>query len=89
MKRGSDIVKVIMGDKVWSCTRKMANNIISLGKAKYQKLNVNAIVAVEKGNMIVLQKDVYEDEEEFTKEIQNWALGGYYCHYNLKKNGGK
>lgn len=63
----------------------MALNIVLLAKEKYKKENVNAIVAVEKGKIFTLQKDVFEDTDAFVKAIQNWERGGYKCHYTTKK----
>ena len=76
---------MVIGNKVWEVTNKMASSVIELAKQKYAKENVNAIVAVEKDNTVSLQKDVFEDTDAFVKAITNWQSGGYKCYYNTKK----
>lgn len=80
MKDG-ELVKMIIGSKVWVVTRKMANTTINIAKQKYEKENVKAIVGVEKDNIISLQKDVYESTEAFEKAIYGWIHGGYKCYH--------
>ena len=83
--KDSEIVKVVIDKKVWEVTRKMANGIISMAKKKYSEENVNAVVAVEKGNIISLQKDVFDKTDAFVKAVANWERGGYKCYYTTKK----
>lgn len=85
MAKSKKMVKVIVGKKVWEVTHKMAMTMVDLGKQKYKKENVNAIVAVENGNIISLQNDVFDNTEAFVKAIANWEHGGYKCHYITKK----
>ena len=80
------IVKVVIGSKVWQMTRKMATATLSVAEAKYNQENVNAIYAVEKGDIISLQKDVFDDTEAFEKAVTNWQSGGYKCYYTTKKD---
>lgn len=80
MKDG-ELVKMVIGEKVWVVTRKMANATINIAKEKYRKANVNAIVGVEKDNIISLQKDVYESTEALDKATQEWNQGGYICYH--------
>lgn len=83
--KDGEVVKLIIGRKVWEVTRKMANATIALAKQKYMKENVNAIVAVEKDKVISLQKDVYEDGNDFRKAIEDWNKGGYICYHTTLK----
>ena len=85
MKKQNEIVKMVIGDKVWEVSRKMVNATIELAKQKYMKENVNAIVAVEKDGIIAMQKDVFDKTDAFVKEIQNWERGGYKCYFTTKK----
>ena len=85
MKKQNEIVRMVVGNKVWEVSRKMANATIELAKQKYMKENVNAIVAVEKDGIIAMQKDVFDKTDAFVKEIQNWERSGYKCYYNTKK----
>lgn len=83
--KDSDIIKMIVGKKVWQISRKMVKAVISMAKQKYSEMNVNAIMAVEKDNIVSLQKDVYEDTDAFVKAVANWERGGYKCYYTTKK----
>ena len=76
---------MVVGDKVWEVSRKMANVTIEIAKQKYRKENVNAIVAVEKDNIISLQKDVFDSTDALVKAVTNWERGGYKCYYETKK----
>lgn len=76
---------MVVGDKVWLVSRKMVNATIEIAKKKYEKENVNAIVAVEKNGIISLQKDVFKDTAAFVKAIQNWERGGFKCYYVTKE----
>lgn len=78
-------VKVIIGEKVWLMPRKMANATIQIAKQKYIKENVNAIVAIEKADMVIMRKDVFDNTDSFVKEITSWEHGGYKCYYVTKK----
>ena len=85
MKKQNEIVKMVVGNKVWEVSRKMANATIELAKQKYMKENVNAIVAVEKDGIISMQKDVFDKTDAFVKAVANWEHGGYKCYYISKK----
>ena len=85
MKKQNEIVKMVIGDKVWEVSRKMVNATIELAKQKYMKENVNAIVAVEKDGIISMQKDVFDNTDAFVKAVANWERGGYRCYYISKK----
>lgn len=85
MKKQNEIVRMVVGTKVWEVSRKMVNATIELAKQKYMKENVNAIVAVEKDGIIVMQKDVFDKTDAFVKAIQNWERGGYKCYFTTKK----
>lgn len=75
------IIKLIIGNKVWEVSQKMANATLEIAKQKYEKENVNAIYAVEKDNIISMQNDVYNETFEFNKAIENWTKSGYKCHF--------
>lgn len=85
MKKQNEIVRMVVGTKVWEVSRKMVNATIELAKQKYMKENVNAIVAVEKDGIIAMQKDVFDKTDAFVKAIQNWERGGYKCYFTTKK----
>lgn len=85
MKKQNEIVRMVVGAKVWEVSRKMVNATIELAKQKYMKENVNAIVAVEKDGIIAMQKDVFDKTDAFVKAIQNWERGGYKCYFTTKK----
>ena len=80
----NELVRVIIGHKVWEVSMRMAHQIIEVAKSKYKKENVNAIVAVEKDGIIEMQKDVFEDTEAFVEAVTNWERGGYKCYYTVK-----
>lgn len=82
---GSKEVNMIVGNKVWQVSKKMANATINMAKQKYEKQNVNAIVAVAKGNVVCLHKDVYETAEEMLAEVTKWINGQYSVYYVTKK----
>lgn len=85
MKKQNEIVRMVIGNKVWEVSRKMVNATIEMAKQKYMKENVNAIVAVEKDGIIALQKDVFDNTDSFVKAVTNWERGGYKCYYISKK----
>lgn len=86
------MVNLIVGNKAYIISEKMSNAAISLALNNYKSQNINAIVALKKDNdnMVVLKKDVYDDEESLDKAVKEWEHGGYKCYYNkVKVNGGK
>lgn len=92
VKGGQAMVKLIVGNKVYMVSEKMADATISLAINKYLGQNINAIVALKKGDMVVLKKDVYDDTESLDKAIKEWEHGGYECYHSkkiIKVNGGK
>lgn len=84
-EKDNDVVRMVIGKKVWEVSRKMAMTTIEIAKQKYKKQNVNAIVGVEKDSIISLQRDVYDDTAKFEKEIENWQKGGFKCYYTYKQ----
>lgn len=84
------LVRMIVGTKLWQCSRRMAMNTIELAKQKYKEENVNAIVAVEKNGTITLLKDVHKDTDSLIEEVTKWTKGKYKVYYvTTKQNGGK
>lgn len=83
--KGRQIINLIVGNKVYRTTRKMAMGVIDLAKEKFKDEGVNALVAVEKDDMINLRKDVFEDSQQLEKEIVTWIMAGYECHYYMNK----
>ena len=83
--KGDEIVTMIIGSKAYNCTKRMAIATIELAKQKYEKEDVNAIVAVEKDGIVSLQKDVYTNNFEMINQIAMWSRGGYIVHYTSKK----
>ena len=81
------LVKLIIEDKVYMQTQKMANAIVSLAKSKYESQNVNAIVALKKGDIIVLRKDVFDDIVSLDEAVKEGKQAGYTCYYNKAKGG--
>lgn len=79
------IVNVIIGDKGWQMTLKKAQCIINLAREKYEKENMNAIVAVQKDDVVSLMKDTFTGQDKFIKEILRWEKGGYKCFYTTTK----
>ena len=79
------MIKLIIGEKVWEVSSKMAKVIVGIAKENYMKENVNAIVAVETDGIITMQKDVFDNTDAFVKAVTNWERGGYKCHYISKK----
>ena len=79
------LVNMVVGEKLWRCTRRMAMETINLAKQKYKKENVNAIVAVEKNGLIALRKDICKDEDDLIEEVTNWKKGGYKVYYTISK----
>ena len=79
------MIKLIIGEKVWEVSSKMAKVIVGIAKENYIKENVNAIVAVEKDGIITMQKDVFDNTDAFVKAVTNWERGGYKCYYTSKK----
>ena len=79
------MVKMIVGNKTYITSEKMADETISLALNRYSCQNINAIVALKKDDMVVLRKDVYDDEESLDKAIKEWEHGGYECYYNKVK----
>lgn len=80
--RSGKMVSMVVDKKVWRVSYKMALGTINLAKEKYQ--GQNAIVAVEKDDTVVLQKDVYDSTNELIKAIEGWTKGGYKCYYVSK-----
>ena len=79
------MIKLIIGEKVWEVSSKMAKVIVGIAKENYMKENVNAIVAVEKDGIITMQKDVFDNTDAFVKAVTNWERSGYKCYYISKK----
>ena len=79
------MIKLIIGEKVWEVSSKMAKVIVGIAKENYIKENVNAIVAVEKDGIKNMQKDVFDNTDAFVKAVTNWERGGYKCYYTSKK----
>ena len=65
------MIKLIIGEKVWEVSSKMAKVIVGIAKENYIKENVNAIVAVEKDGIITMQKDVFDNTDAFVKAVTN------------------
>lgn len=80
------LFKLIVDKKCYAVSEKMAMATIKLAKEKYKKENINAIVAVQKDDMIVMQKDVFDKTDAFVKAVANWERGGYKCYYTTKKD---
>lgn len=85
--KNNAIVRVVIGDKVWTMSRKMALATLTVAKQKYEKAGVHAIVGVEKEGIISLLKDTYEDVSTFNEAVNNWKKSGYNCHYTNIKGG--
>ena len=81
MKKGS-IVNMVVGDKVWHVSHKLADKTIQLAKEKYEGSNV--IVAVEKDGIVTLMKDKFDTTKELIHAVEGWTKGGYKCHYTNK-----
>ena len=79
------MIKLIIGEKVWEVSSKMAKVIVGIARENYIKENVNAIVAVEKDGIITMQKDVFDNTDAFVKAVTNWERGGYKCYFTTKK----
>lgn len=84
-RKGNEMITLVIGSKAYNCTRKMAIATIELAKQKYEKEDVNAIVAVEKDGFISLLKDVYKNNEKLIEQVSLWSRGGYIVHYTVKK----
>lgn len=81
----SKLVTVVIGNKAYQMTKKMAKGIIEMAKQKYKTENVNAIVAVEKDGIISMQKDVYNSTDEMLEAVVKWTNGKYNTYYVTKK----
>lgn len=79
------MVKMIVGNKTYITSEKMSNATISLALNSYSHQNINAIVALKKDDVVVLRKDVYDDEESLDKAVKEWEHDGYKCYYNKVK----
>lgn len=84
-EKKNEVIKLLVGRKVYTVTRKMAMATISLAKDKYKKEGLTAIVAVEKDGLISLQKEIYKDNDKFEKGLNNWSKGGYKCYFTMKQ----
>lgn len=80
-----NLIKLIVDKKCYAVSEKMAMATINLAKEKYKKENINAIVAVQKNDMIVMQKEVHEHNDAFEKSIKDWETSGYKCYFTTKK----
>lgn len=79
------LINLVVGDKIYQLTEKMANATLSLAKDKFISQNVNSIYAVKKDNMVVLLKDVFRDTDAFEKAVTGWKQSGYTCYYTKRK----
>lgn len=79
-----ELVRVVIGDKVWQMSRKMAMGIIDTGKAKYKQQGQNAILGVEKDGIITLQNETFDSVQDFVKEVSNWEKGGFKCYFTTE-----
>lgn len=80
-----NLIKLIVDKKCYAVSEKMAMATIKLAKEKYKKENINAIVAVQKDDMIVMQKEVHEHRDAFEKAIKGWETSGYKVYYQRRK----
>jgi len=72
-----EVVKVIVGNKVWQVSTKMAYAMMALGKKKHVDKHELAIVGVKKGKIYTLRDDVFKTELELETKVSKWLLGGY------------
>ena len=80
-----NLIKLIVDKKCYAVSEKMAMATIKLAKEKYKKENINAIVAVQKDDMIVMQKEVHEHRAAFEKAVKDWETSGYKVYYVRRK----
>ena len=81
------LVNVIVGDKAWNVSSKIANEMINMAKKKLS--GNNAIVAVEHENTIIMLKYVYETEKELAKAKATWEGRGCKCYFTIKSKSKK
>ena len=80
------LVTVIVGNKAYQCSKKMALSIVDLAKQKYEKLNISAIVAVEKHDVFTLCREEFSSNDELNKEVCKWEEANFKCyHFESKK----
>ena len=71
------VVKVIVGKKVWEVSTKMAMAMMALGKKKHVDMEQHAIIGVKKGKIYTLRDDVFKTELELDTKVSKWVQGGY------------
>lgn len=86
-RKGAKLVKLVIVDKVYELTQNMAMATLNIAKDKYEKENVNAIVGVQKGDVLSLMRDVFDTTDALEKAVTNWEHGGYTCYYVKAKGG--
>lgn len=86
-RKGRKIIRMVIGDKVYELSQNMANATIGVAKDKYMKENVNAIVGVQKGDILSMMRDVFDTTDALEKAVKDWEHGGYTCYYVKAKGG--
>lgn len=75
------LIKLVVGNKVHIVSKKMAHATLALAINKYKSTKQNAIVGVQKGDMLVLLKDTFPTIAELYKAVSDWEDGGYKCYH--------
>jgi hypothetical protein len=54
--------------------------MINTAKENFKRKKANAIVALEKGNVIEMRKDVFKDKNELHKAVDEYKASGFIVH---------
>ena len=86
-RKGEHLVRLVLKDKVYEMSPRMAQATIEVAREKYMKENANAIVGVQKDDIISMMRDVFDTTAALEEAVTNWEHGGYTCYYVKAKGG--
>jgi hypothetical protein len=77
--------KIQINGSVYLTTGKMADTLIHVAKEKYEKEGKNAIVAIRKGQVQEMLREVYGDSESLDCAIMEYNRKGFLVYFNKAK----
>lgn len=75
------MVKLIIGEKVRTVPQSVVDVLIEVAKEKYINERKNAIVAIEKDNVVDMRKDEFKYMNDINAAIKSHEALGFKVHY--------
>ena len=77
--KGNGLLALVIEKKAYEVSQKYVDAVIEIGVKKHAKQN--AIIALQKNNVVMLRKDIYDKPEDMQKVIDSWRKDGYKVIY--------